>query len=278
MLTRAAAIEQGAILDEEERRVRLSFSSEEPYKRSSWFDDDWIEVLGHKPDEVDMSRLDTGGAPLLYNHSLYSRENHIGVVERAWIEGKKGYAEVRLSKRAEVDGIWSDIKDGILTNVSVGYNILERTLIKENKGGPSEYRVTKWLPAEISMVPLPADATVGVGRSENSSIQPIGAVESPNYKPQEVKTMPDAIELKDDVTRGDAPAQDPTAAVRAAVTKATEDERARQIEIRGLVRKMNLDDKLADSLVLEGKTIEQARAAVIDALATKSDAVQINPD
>ena len=89
--------------------------------------------------------------------------------------------------------------------------------------------------------------------------------------------MPDAIELKDDVTRGDAPAQDPTAAVRAAVTKATEDERARQIEIRGLVRKMNLDDKLADSLVLEGKTIEQARAAVIDALATKSDAVQINP-
>lgn len=274
MLTRAAAIEQDSILDADERRVRLSFSSEEPYLRSSWFDDPWMETLGHDEKEVDMARLATGGAPLLYNHSSREQASHIGVVERAWLEGGRGYAEVRLSKRAGVDDIWRDIQDGILKNVSVGYKIMERRLTKEHKGQPNEYRVTRWQPMEISMVPLPADATVGVGRSENFSIQPIGAVESPINKPKEVKTMPDAIELQQEVTRGEATAQDAT--VRAAVNKATEDERNRQIEIRGLVRKMNLDDKLADSLVTEGKTIEQARAAVIDALATKSDAVQIN--
>lgn len=240
LLTRAATIEPGGIIDTEARRVRLSFSSEAPYLRSQIFDDPWLEVLGHKPGEVDLSRLETGSAPLLYNHALHGRENHIGVVERAWIDKGKGYAEVRFSTRPDVEGIWSDVVAGILTNVSVGYSILERKLTKSNTDGPDEYRVTKWTPAEISMVPLPADATVGIGRSH---------------------------------------AQHPQFSGDTAMTQQIEDltERARQGDIRALVRKMNLSDTLADTLVAENKTIEQARAAVIDALADKSDAIHINP-
>jgi hypothetical protein len=258
MLTRAASLDDNSILDEEERRVRLSFSSEEPYTRSSWFDEPWIETLGHDSAEVDMSRLAAGGAPLLYNHSSHGRDNHIGVVERAWIEGGRGYAEVRFSKRAEVDGVWSDVKDKILTGVSVGYKILERKLTKEGKtkSEPNSYRVVRWQPMEISMVPLAADPTVGVGRSEQFVIEP-----------SEVRKMEDEV-----IPTAPAAAPVDTDASRAAVVA---EERARQTEIRTLVRSHKLSEELADKLVNEGSDINAARSAVLETLAKRDSAVEI---
>ena len=79
-------------------------------------------MLGHEGTEVDLERLNNS-APLLYNHDRSERDNRIGVVERAWLENGRGYAEVRLSKREEIEGIWQDVKDGILRNVSVSYRI-----------------------------------------------------------------------------------------------------------------------------------------------------------
>ena len=168
MLTRAAEITTDAILDEENRRVRLSFSSETPYLRSPWFDDDWLEILGHNAHEVDLSRMESG-APFLFNHNSRSIENHIGVVERAWIEENRGMAEVRLSQSPEVDPVWTRIREGTLCNISVGYQIHERKLTQQNEGSADEYRVTRWTPMEISAVPLPADATVGIGRSADAT-------------------------------------------------------------------------------------------------------------
>ena len=52
-------------------RLRLSVSSETPYLRSSWWDDPWIEILGHKAGEVDLTRLNDG-APVLANHDRWS--------------------------------------------------------------------------------------------------------------------------------------------------------------------------------------------------------------
>lgn len=150
-------------------RLTLSFSSETPYLRSSYFDEPWIEILGHDPTEVDLSRLGDHG-PVLANHSRRvstadSPLALIGAVEKAWVENGKGYAEILLSRRDGMEGLLKDIEDGIVRNVSVGYQIQERTLIQKNDGQPDEYRVTKWLPLEISLVDIPADATVGLGRS-----------------------------------------------------------------------------------------------------------------
>jgi hypothetical protein len=47
----------------------------------------------------------------------------LGVVERAWLVGnghREGSARVRFSKRPEVDGVLTDVKDGILRRVSPG--------------------------------------------------------------------------------------------------------------------------------------------------------------
>jgi len=174
MLTRIADLSERSIIDENSRLVRLSFSSQEPYTRNSFFSEPWTEVLGHEKAEVDLSRLNNS-APLLYNHDRSERDNRIGVVERAWIENGRGVAEVRLSKRADNEGIWQDVRDGILRNVSVAYQINDRSLIEEHKDKPDVYRVTSWTPMEISLVDIPADPTVGVGRNaedENPKLQP----------------------------------------------------------------------------------------------------------
>ena len=124
-LTRAVSAE-ASVLDEESRRVRLSFSSEVAYLRASWFDDPWVEVLGHDEGECDLSRVNSGAAPLLWGHDSHSRANNVGVIEKAWVDGGRGYADVRFSNRADVADLFSDVRDGIVSNVSVGYQINKR--------------------------------------------------------------------------------------------------------------------------------------------------------
>jgi hypothetical protein len=163
VVTRAVDTSLEAI-DQETRTLTVSFSSDIPYLRESWWDEAWYETLGHKTNEVDLERLNSS-APVLYNHRRDGNEFRIGVVEKAWLEKGKGYAQIRISQRDDVEGYWKDIQDGILTNISVGYKINERTLINQNKDAPDEYRVTSWTPLEISFVDIPVDYTVGVGRN-----------------------------------------------------------------------------------------------------------------
>ena len=169
VLYREVPLSREAIVDEEERTVRISFSSELPVLRASWFEDPWLETLGHKDGEMNLSRLENG-ATVHYNHSR-KREDRIGVVESASVRKGRGEALVRLSRNARVDDVWDDIKDGLLRNVSVGYSIDERKLVRDGSSGePDEYRVTRWTPMEISFVDIPADHTVGVGRDAPDSL------------------------------------------------------------------------------------------------------------
>jgi hypothetical protein len=190
LLTRTVDLTSESVINEESRLVRLSFSSEEPYTRSSFFSEPWVEVLGHDAAEADFARLNHSGI-VLYNH----RGDRIGAVERAWIENGRGVAEIRFSKRNDplVEGIWQDVKDGILRNVSVAYKILDRKIIEERIDKPDIYRVTRWEPREISLVDIPADPTVGVGRSDEEP-----APDEPNLTPKpqpepKEKAMPEAL-------------------------------------------------------------------------------------
>lgn len=146
----------GAI-DTEARTVELSFSSETDTVER-WFG---IEVLGHDAGEVDLSRLNNG-APVLWMHNARDQR---GVVVSARIDGDRvGRAVVRFSRSPEGDQLFQDIVDGIVTKVSVGYEIGGIKLVEE-RNGVDVYRVTSWQPNEISLVSVPADDTVGVGRS-----------------------------------------------------------------------------------------------------------------
>lgn len=141
----------------DDRRVELSFSSEEPVLRSYGY-----EVLDHSPGAADLSRL-AAAAPLLADHDAASQ---IGVVERAWIDqaARKGRAVVRFSSSARASEFLVDVRDGIRQNVSFGYTTSEAVQAGTRDGEPI-FRITRWQPFEISIVSVPADVTVGVGRS-----------------------------------------------------------------------------------------------------------------
>ena len=84
---------------------------------------------------------------------------------------RKGRAVVRFSKSKLATEIWNDVKDGIRRLVSVGYSVNPDDWEEERNrttGALEVCRAVKWCPYEISIVSIPADTTVGVGRNHNT--------------------------------------------------------------------------------------------------------------
>ena len=231
----------------EERTLEFAFSSETPVER--WFGD---EVLSHDSGAADLSRLNDA-APLLWNHN---RDDMIGVVEKAWMGGdKRGYAKVRFGTSAKAEEILADVRAGIIRNVSFGYRIGEMTETKRD--GNSTFTATRWEPLEISLVSIPADNSVGLGRSETEEACEV--VVHGIAPKEEVRTMTDT-----------APAQPvDVSAVRAEAASA---ERARIETISGYGERFKNAD-LARQLVEGGRSIEEARAAFLESLGAKQTPV-----
>ncbi len=144
-----------AAIDKEKRTIPLTFSSETPVRR--WYGN---EILDHSKKSVKMDRMNNG-APLLANHDA---DQHIGVVESAAIKDGKGSAEVRFGNSPLAQQKFQDVQDGILRNVSVGYIVHKYQVTETDDKTPDEYRAIDWEPVEVSLVAVPADPTVGVGR------------------------------------------------------------------------------------------------------------------
>ena len=156
---RELTIDKRAV-DEESRTVELAFSSEEPYERSFG-----VEILDHDQQSADFSRLHSG-APLLVNHDP---NDQIGVVESARIDDDRvGRAVVRFGKSQRAQEIFGDVQDGVRRLVSVGYYVKQVEKAERDGDELATYRVSSWQPLEISLVAVPADPTVGVGRSADS--------------------------------------------------------------------------------------------------------------
>ncbi len=144
-----------------ERKFVLSFSSEEPYERY------WgREILDHNSTAIDLARLNSIGV-LLFNHN---RDKVVGKINRAWVENQRGMAEVEFDNDQESEIIFQKVKSGTLKGVSVGYKIDVIEEVAPNKlstdgrfTGPCDI-ARQWTPHEISIVSIPADPTVGVGR------------------------------------------------------------------------------------------------------------------
>ena len=178
------------------RTVELSFSSEAPVTRYDWRKDvEYAEVLSHDPADIDLSRLNDAH-PLLLNHDTFQQ---VGVVERATIgSDRKGRATVRFSKSQLGDEIWNDVKDGIRRLVSVGYS-RTKVVASETKDG-MESRRYSWQPYEISIVPVPADVGVGIGRSKGEKPTAAPKPETPaaSAPSQKENIMAEKIEITND--------------------------------------------------------------------------------
>ncbi len=255
-LTREGEPMNRAGLDPEARTIEISFSSETPVER--WWG---TEVLGHQNGECDMGFMASGRAPLLLNHDT---DQQIGVVERAWIgNDRKGRALVRFAKSVLADQVMQEVADGIRQCVSVGYQINRMILTAEDDAG-EEYRITDWRPLEASIVPIPADPEVGVGRSgEADRSFPIIVTRQQENNSMEPTAQPAA------------PAN-PAAATAAAailsaeernkqIAEAREAEARRVREIAAIGAKFNKRD-LADKAIGDGTALDLFRGLVLDAV------------
>lgn len=149
-----------AAIDQEARTAALAFASEHPYER--WWG---VEILDVSSTAMRLARLGSG-ANLLVGHD---ERDVVGVVESVEVGADRvARAVVRFGKSARAEEVWRDVVDGIRRNVSVGYMIHKAVLV-ETSDGMETYRVTDWEPFEVSLVSVPADPTVGVGRSADRS-------------------------------------------------------------------------------------------------------------
>ena len=219
--------------DTKKRTVDIAVSSELAVERSFG-----KEILVHEEGAIDMAFLASGRAPLLLDHDM---ERQIGVIESVELSpDRKLRAKVRFGRSALAEEVYQDVVDGIRANVSVGYRVNKMERSGTNK---DEYLVRSWSPLEVSVVALPADPSVGVGRSA-AVLEPKPIVE-PSIK-KEVK-MTDEVNL--DAVRAEAAA-----------------DAARNVsEILSLAARHNKRD-LGDAAIKAGKSIEQFRGELLDVI------------
>lgn len=250
-----------ASIDTEKRTIEVVFSSDVPVRMYSWFDGAYDEILSHEKGHVRMQRLEQG-APVFDNHYRGGVKSQLGVIENPVIVGKKGTATLRFSKRADVEPIWNDIVDGIIRGISVGYKVHKYEEVNPNRTKEEipVYRAIDWEPMEISLAPVQADINAQV-RSENPGEKTHDVIIISERKQTDIKTT----------TMEKTPEQ--IAAENSAAEKArkegAEKEKARVKDINEAVRKAGLKPEFAQTLIDGDKTIEEARAAIIEEFAKK---------
>lgn len=156
---------KGAEINDEDRLVKgVSVSSDEPYER--YFG---TEILRHTSDAVDLSRMTGGATPLLYNHK---RDDLLGKAMNPRLEGGKLRVDLKFSNSEKAKQALQDLRDGILTECSIGY-VVEKFEVDEKA---ETYTALRWKLYECSLVTIPADASVGVGRDADlqSSVEVVG--------------------------------------------------------------------------------------------------------
>jgi HK97 family phage major capsid protein len=200
-----------------------------------------MEVLEHSSEAIDLSFLASGRAPLLLDHDP---EKQIGVIESVDLDGsaRRLRATVRFGKGALAREAFDDVMDGIRANISVGYAI--NKLERKDK---DTYVAKSWRPMEASLVSIPADVTVGVGRSSEVSNEPVITTD---FKKEEL-LMSESIDI---------------AAVEAEARKAAQRNAAQIVELGSKHKRSDL----AHKAISEGRSIEEFRGELLDVIGSTS--------
>lgn len=277
-------------VSEEDRTVEVAFSSEAPVMR--WFGE---EVLDHSPGAMVTERMNDGAAVLL-DHDW---RDQVGVVEEVTLGAdRRGRARIRFSRSARGQEVFQDVLDGIRRHVSVGYRI-NKIEVTERQGQPDLVRVLEWEPYEISMVAVPADPTVGVGRS----VTPEETGGGPRHNESQsssasrgdgIETQPEGQNMREQIVR-DAQGNLVRAKVdengeivevletieragegeRSARSRGSQEERNRVAEIFRLAEQYGAED-LARQHATDGSSPEQFQRALLEHMNSRQSNQPLN--
>ena len=156
---RTATIEREHI-DTTQRTVPVAISSENPVR-------DWwgTNTLLHTKQAIDLSRGAENGFPLLWRHGdeMLGRVKDVKLGKDKILRGVAYFGNSEIAREK-----WQDVEDGVLTDISVGGSFLQEPEQQED----GTYITRKWGVNEVSFVPVPADASVGVNGKTTAGVPP----------------------------------------------------------------------------------------------------------
>lgn len=235
-------------------------SSEQPVQR--WFG---TEILSHASGAVDTSRIDVGAAPLLFNHNW---DDPIGMIDGGRIEGGRLMVDAHLFDTPRAQEVRTML-DGGLRNVSIGYEI---QTIEENVKTET-YTATRWMPLEVSIVTVPADTSVGVGRAADDTAKPVRLIriepETPVVPPP---ASPAIITSKGAIMAEVLEA--PAGQNAGSNTDSATQERLRITALETMARQHKVDNEVLRTWINEGLSMDEAAARTLDVLTARAGATQ----
>lgn len=251
--------------DDDPGLIPIAMSSEYPVPRYDWWEGErYVEVLDHSQGSVDLSRAGDG-LPFLDSHNAYEGRAQLGRIVNVRVGAdKKLRGDVKFSQRQEAQDYRQDYLDGIRREISVGYEIDPNNVqISQAEGQMKTVRVMRWTPLEASGVSVPADPTVGAGRSGelapdviDRAVERITAALRTNPKPApqaEEPTMPGE-------NGNAAPANGAGAGAGVADVRSQEQDEMK--EIAEVAKQHSCTDIFAKG-ISEGKSPKEIRAALI---------------
>ncbi len=263
-----------ASFDEAKRTMEVVWSKGAPVQRTDWWNGKrYTETLSLDAAHVDLSRMNAG-APVLLDHRVYEADAIIGVVEKAWIADGEGRAIVRFSEVPEVQRYVTQIREGVLRNISITYQV-RKFEITEEEGKDPVYRAVDWMPWEVSFLPVGADPDAG-SRGAKPQEFPVEIV----TRGQPARHIQEQANMSDPKNTAGQPG--PAEQTRAAVpppaspdenairTAAIEAERKRAADIRTRVRSVGLGEEFADDLVSRNIEAPAAAQMIVDELAKRA--------
>lgn len=265
---RAAELVPGTF-NEADNTVEVVWTTGARVRRYDWWNDTpYEEELVVDEESVDMSRFEAGAVQVLDGHRAWGGVASIlGVATRGWLVEGEGRATIKLSSRGELAGIVTDIRAGIIRTISVGYTVsrYEITRAEDRDDGVNMplYRAVRWQPAEISFVPVPADAEAGTRAQQRARRgEPCEFIFRASARVSEDHDMEnDDQSSTTNTATGQAPSAD----------EAARAERQRAADITQLCARHGVAE-LASTLIRDNRTVDEARAAVLEELVRRDAA------
>ncbi len=144
------AVPRPSTFDEANRTVEAVIASSAPVPRQ--------DARGAFHEILDPAGLDVAGsrgASVLDSHNQHGLDNVLGVLDDLRVDGDEVVGTIRFSERAEIEPMVTDVRNGVIRHLSVGYEVSKWA---DGQVGATRTKTAQsWVIREVSFVSVPAD-------------------------------------------------------------------------------------------------------------------------
>ncbi len=274
-------------LNEETRSVEVIGATENPIPTYDWQRGEVInEVLLMSGCQMP----DTRQLPLLDTHMRFDTSNVIGSYREIKSENSVLTGRVYFSDTPEAQSPFQKVREGHLTDFSIGYRVVESTYIPDGQRqeiagrtfeGPVKV-ATKWIPRELSICPIGADDMAKVRASNPATNKTSTKTKEEREMDAKIRSFLETRGLTKDATEEEAYRflesleikQTPQTDIEKEKADAARAERDRALEIRAMCANAKMAD-MADDHIKKGTSVDEVRKEVFDKLLKQAQSEEV---